>query len=663
MDNVAVALLEGNFDADAEMPEPGERGRQSVKSAAPALPPRKRNTSPVDNSMALVPTNQSNKPPTYDEDDDISKALALSIDDQGPPPLEPIPRDSDLPVYGPVQDPSKSDNRALDTGTDHALRRALEESLNDGRNSLAADVYVELPIEEQVRVKDGRPTALRTSDQNTIFAPPVFQALLAIPQLHTRLKRPPADLDHEESDEGIKKMLEGPKQKCEIARDLFAHAEHTEEAYVDIKPWTGESAIVNAQSPAMLALELVHGFVRGLNLSLPSPDRPLFLPILHDPNSASPPPPFPLHPHQEITQSHRDTLYYIVPLILGGISTSSATTTGTSPPENLVDVLENQVAADRIGFASLPEALVFNIDRARADVGKGKFGFPARVYFDRWMMENRAYVEGEVKKREEEIERAVEGMEKEREKLTKFEGRDTLADMKVCIKHFEENASDGGDEKRKARNERTLEQLKAVLKSIEDRCAEIKTKTEALKAESAELWDQPKLKTIPYDLRAVVIHDGLFGRAHIFSYVRRADKWWKVVDANVTEVTEETVLNDSAGVHLGAGAFLLAYSLAEEKVEGEAEETAKWPRKYRLKTQNANVSFRSRLPPEIQSRLQSESHPVSEGESDEDGASDEFMDAEDMIVVAGASSGEEVVDEVREIIPDDVSMDGANSIN
>ena len=56
------------------------------------------------------------------------------------------------------------------------------------------------------------PTALRTSDQNSIYAPPVFQALLAIPQLHTRLKRSPTNIDHEESDEEIKRMLEGPKQ-------------------------------------------------------------------------------------------------------------------------------------------------------------------------------------------------------------------------------------------------------------------------------------------------------------------------------------------------------------------------------------------------------------------------------------------------------------------
>ena len=61
--------------------------------------------------MALVRTDQSSNPPAYDEDADFNKALALSMDDQGPPPLEPIPHDSDLPVYGPVQDPSKGDNR------------------------------------------------------------------------------------------------------------------------------------------------------------------------------------------------------------------------------------------------------------------------------------------------------------------------------------------------------------------------------------------------------------------------------------------------------------------------------------------------------------------------------------------------------------------------
>jgi hypothetical protein len=60
--------------------------------------------------MALVPTT-GEQPPRYDEmeDDDMKKALALSMEDQGPPPLEHIPEISE--EYGPYQDVRKYDNR------------------------------------------------------------------------------------------------------------------------------------------------------------------------------------------------------------------------------------------------------------------------------------------------------------------------------------------------------------------------------------------------------------------------------------------------------------------------------------------------------------------------------------------------------------------------
>lgn len=53
--------------------------------------------------MALVRTDQ---PPAYDEDAALNEALAMSMNDQGPPPLEPA-----LPEYGPFQDPKKYENR------------------------------------------------------------------------------------------------------------------------------------------------------------------------------------------------------------------------------------------------------------------------------------------------------------------------------------------------------------------------------------------------------------------------------------------------------------------------------------------------------------------------------------------------------------------------
>lgn len=32
------------------------------------------------------------------------------------------------------------------------------------------------------------------------------------------------------------------------------------------------------------------------------------------------------------------------------------------------------------------------------------------------------------------------------------------------------------------------------------------------------------------------MHDGLFGRSHLYSYVKYKGKWWKTVDYVVTEV-------------------------------------------------------------------------------------------------------------------------------
>jgi hypothetical protein len=46
-----------------------------------------------------------------------------------------------------------------------------------------------------------------------------------------------------------------------------------------------------------------------------------------------------------------------------------------------------------------------------------------------------------------------------------------LADLRACVKHFEQTASDGGDPKRKARNEQTLEKLKVILKDVEGKIA------------------------------------------------------------------------------------------------------------------------------------------------------------------------------------------------
>ncbi len=43
-----------------------------------------------------------------------------------------------------------------------------------------------------------------------------------------------------------------------------------------------------------------------------------------------------------------------------------------------------------------------------------------------------------------------------------------------------------------------------------------------------------------YDLRVVIVHDGLYGRNHLYSYVKQNGEWWKTVDYAVTKVMTNT---------------------------------------------------------------------------------------------------------------------------
>lgn len=89
------------------------------------------------------------------------------------------------------------------------------------------------------------------------------------------------------------------------------------------------------------------------------------------------------------------------------------------------------------------------------------------------------------------------------------------------------------------------------------------------------------------------MHTGLPGRKQKYSYVQdNQGTWWKTVDYTVTEVSwfpffpndrllsicqvpEETVFSDPAGLHLGAGPYMLIYS---RHIEAENLSMPQWPR-------------------------------------------------------------------------------------
>lgn len=81
----------------------------------------------------------------------------------------------------------------------------------------------------------------------------------------------------------------------------------------------------------------------------------------------------------------------------------------------------------------------------------------------------------------------------------------------------------------------------------------IQTQKENLKDQLSQIFEGPELREhrvpyiafvhwtwltpLQYDLRVVLMHDGLYGRSHLYSYVNDNGMWWKTVDRSVTEVS------------------------------------------------------------------------------------------------------------------------------
>jgi len=101
----------------------------------------------------------------------------------------------------------------------------------------------------------------------------------------------------------------------------------------------------------------------------------------------------------------------------------------------------------------------------------------------------------------------------------------------------------------------------------------------------------------------VFIHDGIFGRKHLYSYVQDKGKWWKTVDNTVTEVSEESVFNDRAGLHLAAGPYLLLYSKALSPEHLKDLERLPWPDSIKNSIKHNNKLFLSQIKPEVANQV------------------------------------------------------------
>ncbi|KAJ7610405.1 hypothetical protein FB45DRAFT_844551 [Roridomyces roridus] len=206
--------------------------------------------------------------------------------------------------------------------------------------------------------------------------------------------------------------------------------------------------------------------------------------------------------------------------------------------------------------------------------GAEQLVYPKTIFLDEFLLEN-LDLANERRLERREVQKEIELLVERKAALTRFEGMNTFEEMRGAIEYYESIADGREDAARAAMLDRMAGKLKEKLTKLEKEVEESDRKLVELQAELDAVVENKELQNHPYDLRAVLIHTGLPGRRGIYSYVRRGTSWWKTMDYMVSEVPEDLVLTDPAGVHFGAGPYLLIYSRRVSEEEERA--VGAWP--------------------------------------------------------------------------------------
>lgn len=279
---------------------------------------------------------------------------------------------------------------------------------------------------------------------------------------------------------------------------------------------------------------------------------------------------------------------------------------GNSPPDLISklsatltkqegDVIFREIIADS------SQLLVFKLQHGNQALSQSQpelFSFPKSFYLDRFLVKNLRIAEDK-RIMEKDMLEEMNQLTKQKEFLTHHNGRDTLKDLECTLHYFEHVAESNGNSARDETIKSTREKLQDILANIKKSIAEIDEQADKLQKELATIYDCPELQHDQYDLRAVLMHTGLPGRKQLYSYVQdNQGVWWKMLDNTVTEVSEETVLTDPIGLHLGAGPFMLIYS--QQLPENAIKVSHQWPDVFVKPVEASNQHFLSCLASDVE---------------------------------------------------------------
>ncbi|SCV73134.1 BQ2448_7059 [Microbotryum intermedium] len=202
------------------------------------------------------------------------------------------------------------------------------------------------------------------------------------------------------------------------------------------------------------------------------------------------------------------------------------------------------------------------------------------------------------------LRRQMADLEAMRRRLARTsEGKEALGLLREAKEYLEKDEGEfGGDAGRERRR-----RLKATCDKIEEElekkirgCDEV---IEELRQRIDGTFDGDEWKKRgPYELKAVLMRNGMNGRGSSWAVVKDEGKWWRIKDLEKEEVTFEQVASDPSGLMMSAGAALLFYdnpNFAPQNDGTETETSINIPSMLRYLVLQDNHSFASELPSEV----------------------------------------------------------------
>ncbi|KAJ7100842.1 hypothetical protein B0H15DRAFT_899761 [Mycena belliarum] len=450
---------------------------------------------------------------------------------------------------------------------DDELNEVIQASLND----FAAEDSEVIPPEDMGLREGGRPIALRADVPGKAYAALVIQALFHVPQVRQRCSK--LRLHTENPDGGKSEVNPGNWALWELLEMFTALDLGDISVFLDLDllaSWE-TAPLQQTDSVGALSKVLLEKIITTLQ---------------HDLDE------------QQIEEAETNRLFHFRPCTIhspvvgppqvvldhGSEHIVALDITLEAPSNSLVPRLAETLntyhdngTSDHTLIAAPSEMVTFQINvSAASGAAPEPLVFPKSIYMDEFLAEN-LDLANETRAAQRQIQKDVEVLAARKRLLTRYDGQDTLENIRGSIEYYE-TVADCSTPERLELTKYMSEKFKGYLKSIEEEVQEIDDKLVELQAEIEALLNNPELQCHPYDLRAVLVHTGLPGRKHIYSYVQDKGTWWKTVDYTVTEVPEETVLNDPAGLHLGAGPYMLMYS--RRLSEAELSAPVNWPPRF-----------------------------------------------------------------------------------